>query len=245
MRNAACHVKCENGLGPFRRVARDALLVQTIVALVTLVVPFIRATATEPVPDWPLVLEENFEAGADRWEPTDPAAWRLASGRGGQVFAQVAQSKYNPPYRSPLNVALAKDSDVTDFALDVDVKSTCPDYGHRDACLVFGYQDAAHFYYVHLGKQTDDHANQIFIVDGAPRTKISERTTEGTPWNDRWHHVRIVRRAEEGTIRVFFDDLDQPVMTATDRKFTHGRIGIGTFDDTAEYDDVRLTGKRP
>lgn len=70
-----------------------------------------------------------------------------------------------------------KDLSVGDFVLDTKMLSTIKDYNHRDLCLFFGYQDPAHFYYVHLGKKTDDHANQIFIVDGSDRKKISTMTT--------------------------------------------------------------------
>jgi hypothetical protein len=128
------------------------------------------------------------------------------------------------------------------------VLSTHKDYPHRDCCLFFGYQDPANFYYVHLGKRTDDRANQIFIVNDAPRTKISLKTTSGTNWDDKWHTVRIVRYVKDGTIQVFFDDMDNPIMVAKDKTFTSGRIGVGSFDDTGDWDDIELKGlkvKRP
>jgi len=131
---------------------------------------------------------------------------------------------------------------VGDFDLEAKVRSTCKPYPHQDACLVFGYQDPVHFYYVHLGRKTDDHANQVFIVKDAPRTKISTRTTDGTPWTDGWHKVRIVRRVADGTIAVYFDDMKAPAMTATDKTFTWGRVGLGSFDDTADWADVTLRG---
>jgi hypothetical protein len=56
--------------------------------------------------------------------------------------------------------------------------------------------------------------------------------------------VKIVRRVREGTIEVYFDDLKTPVMTATDKTFAWGQIGIGTFDDTSMWDDVKLYGER-
>jgi hypothetical protein len=193
----------------------------------------------------PRLVVEDFEKGAERWQPTDPKAWRVSDGRGGKVYDQfVKQSAYKPPHRSPFNFSLLKDVMVGDFALTAKVRSTIKDYGHRDACLIFGYQDKAHFYYVHFGKQTDDHANQIFIVNDKPRTKISAKTTDGTPWTDQWHNVKVIRRVKEGTIEVYFDDMQKPAMTATDKTFEHGQIGIGTFDDTSLWDDVRLYGKK-
>jgi hypothetical protein len=190
----------------------------------------------------PLLCKEEFEAGADRWEPTDRTAWRTTEARGGHVYSLFRQSKYVPPYRSPVNYSLLKDIFVTDFTLEAKVQSTVKDYDHRDMCLIFGYQDPAHFYYVHFGKKTDDHANQIFIVNAAPRIKISTRTTPGTNWDDEWHTVRIVRRVADGTINVYFDDMKSPVMMACDKTFTRGRIGVGSFDDTGAWDDVTLWG---
>ncbi len=198
--------------------------------------------AAEPLP---LVLRETFDHGAERWEPTDPSAWRIvAVGQGkGKAYELFGKSRYKPPYRSPLNIAWLKSPAVGDFELTVRVRSTTRDYPHRDVCLFFGRQDAGHFYYVHFGKRTDDHANQIFIVNGKPRTKISQRTSPGTPWTDGWHTLRIERRVKDGRIAVYFDDLDKPVMMAHDTTFSSGRIGIGSFDDTAQFAEVILRAK--
>jgi hypothetical protein len=95
-----------------------------------------------------------------------------------------------------------------------------------------------------LGKQADDHANQIFIVNGADRTKISITSTAGTNWTDNWHNVKVVRKPSDGTIEIYFDDMTKPVMTAKDKTFGPGRIGIGTFDDTADYDDIVIRGEK-
>ena len=46
------------------------------------------------------------------------------------------------------------------------------------------------------------------------------------------------RDAETGRIEVYFDDMTKPVMTATDKTFTSGRAGIGSFDDAGNFDRV-------
>ena len=188
-------------------------------------------------------FREDFEAGFARWEPTDPAAWRLEDGPTGKCLSQFAKSKYAPPHRSPFNIALLKDVVVGDFTLEARCRSTVKDYGHRDLCLIFGWRDAGHFYYSHLGKKTDDHANQIFLVNGAPRVKISTKTTGGIPWTDDWVRVKVVRKGPE--IAVYWKDMETPVQTAKDETFLSGRIGLGSFDDTGAWDDVVLTGKKP
>lgn len=212
-----------------------------ILGLILLLLLAVPAAADE----LPVLIEENFEQGADRWEPTDAKAWKIDEIDGRKVFSQFKKrSEYNPPHRSPYNIALLKEITVGDFVLTAKVKSTHEDYPHRDACLFFGYQDPAHFYYVHLGKRADDHANQIFIVNEAPRTKISTTTTEGTPWTDEWHNVKIVRKVEDGTIEIYFDDMKKPVMTATNDAFKWGRIGVGSFDDTTAWTDIVLRGEK-
>ena len=191
----------------------------------------------------PLVFADDFEDGASHWKPTDPTAWQIRKTARGAVYSQFKKkSDYEPPYRSPYNMSLVEGVRVSDFVLDVKVQSTHEDYGHRDVCLFFGYQDPSHFYYVHLGKKTDDDANQIFIVNGAARTKISTKTTPGTDWDDQWHHIRVARSTGDGSIRVYFDDLDEPIMTATDKNFLWGQVGVGSFDDTSDWDDLVLGG---
>jgi hypothetical protein len=192
--------------------------------------------------DLPLVFQDKFAAGAGAWQPTDPTAWKIIDAGSGKAFSQFKQSTYKPPHRSPFNFALVKDVVVGDCVLEARVRSTTRDYPHRDVCLIFGHRDPAHFYYVHLGQKTDDHANQIFIVNGADRIKISTKTTDGTKWNDDWHRVRVARTVATGDIQVYFDDMKLPCMTATDKTFPSGRVGVGSFDDTADWTDVTVRG---
>ena len=202
-------------------------------------------SAAEPVSGarWPIVFTDDFEQGLSRWQSPDPSAFRITTEGGNHVLDQFRQSHVLTPVRSPFNRAVVRDVVVGSFQMDVKLKSTARDYPHRSLTLFFGYQDPAHLYYVHFGQQTDDHANQIFIVNDAPRVKISTRTTSGTPWNNEWHHARIIRDVSTGTIDIYFDDLQTPVMTAVDKTFTWGHVGVGSFDDTGLFDDFQLAGE--
>ncbi len=204
------------------------------------------AVAGQAAADAPLELlfQDDFDKGADRWQPTDVKAWQVVKTDKGCHYRQHKNSNYKPPHRSPLNISLIKDLSVGDFVFEARLQSTGKDGGHRDMCLFWGYQDPAHFYYVHLGKKADAHANQIFIVNGAPRTKITTKTTDGTPWDDQWHQLKIVRKVGDGTIEVYFDDMKTPAMVANDKNFTWGQVGIGSFDDSGNWDDVKLRGVR-
>lgn len=202
-----------------------------------------RAAEPQELLGMKLLVADDFESGKlDRWEMSDPQAWKLDVQGQNHVLSQFQASQVETPVRSPFNRALFKQPLVGSFVLDVKLQSTIKDYPHRDMCLFFGFQDPAHLYYVHFGKQMDAHANNIFIVNGEPRKKISTKTNDGTNWDDEWHHARVVRDAAGGKIGVYFDDMDKPAMEAEDKTFTWGQVGIGTFDDTGNFDDVRLYG---
>lgn len=192
----------------------------------------------------PLVFEEDFEHGGDRWVATDPKAWKVKEEDGNHVFALWRSSEYQPPVRSPHSIARIKELEVTDFILEAKMKQTGREYGHRDLCVFFGYNDPSHFYYVHIATKADAHANSVFLVNGEPRVSIAKERTDGTDWGTDYHLVRVERRTESGTIRVFFDDMDKPIMTAEDKTFLSGGVGFGSFDDVGQIDDVRVWGKK-
>jgi hypothetical protein len=209
------------------------------------VLTFCLAASLAADADLPLVYEDDFEKGAESWEPTDAEAWRIAETDRGKVYNQFKNSKYKPPHRSPYNISLLKAHVVSDFVLEVKVQSTDFKGGaHRDMCLFFGYQDPANFYYVHLGQRPDPNSSQIMIVDDAPRKMITTNKSPGIPWDDGWHDVKIVRDTASGKIEIYFDDMEKPVMVASDKTFTFGRIGLGSFDNHGNWDDLKLYGKK-
>lgn len=215
-----------------------------VLGVVGVLVLGVSALAGEAAaPDMPLLFQADFEDGLlDAWEPTDAKAWKIEELDGGKVLSQFQGSKYKPKVRSPLNITLIKDVNVSDFVLEVRMMSTTREYGHRDMCMFFGHQDPSHFYYVHIANQSDANANSIFLVDDQPRVSIADKRTAGTRWDDKWHTVRLVRNAKEATIKVYYDDMVTPIMESKNDRFLWGRIGLGSFDDTGRFDDVKLWG---
>lgn len=184
----------------------------------------------------PALFEDDFSDGLSRWEVLDPATWREGDG-----FVEITarESAYRPPHRSPGHVALARGVEAGDVAITFRVKSTLDTGPHRDCCVFFGWQDPAHFYYVHLGARPDPRSGQIMIVDGADRRPLTTNERP-VPWGDGWHTVKVVRDTATGSIRVYFDDLAEPLLEATDKTFGAGRVGIGSFDDLCAFDDMRI-----
>lgn len=200
----------------------------------------------------PVILDEDFENGMDRWQASDGdssnSVWKVIEAAtepgqtGNHVLRVTGASKYEPPYRSPLSIAWLKDVQVGDFELTARAQNTNTNGGpHRDLCVFWGRQSPSEFYYVHFGAQADPHACQIFIVNNSDRMMITSDQAEGTPWTDGWHNLKVTRHA--GSVKVYFDDMTRPMMAAQDTTFGAGEIGLGTFDDHGNFDDVVLRGE--
>ena len=207
----------------------------------------IAPVAAAEKPELPLVYKDGFEEGADKWQPTDPSAWKILKTERGKVYSLVKRkSKYKPKHRSPHSIALLKDVKVGDFVLAVKIKSTRDTGNHRDACLFFNYQDPTHFYYVHFSASSDGLHNIIGLVNGADRAKINREPAGETEFRltDReWHDFKVTYDAETAEIQAFLDDMATPIITASDSTLPHGLVGVGSFDDTGSFDDLKLFGE--
>ena len=130
---------------------------------------------------------------------------------------------------------------ATSFQLDLMVRSTSPKASFADVVIVLGYQSKLSYYYAHLCDQAGDTSHGIYRVDGDHRRPITKQRNAGVTWGGRWHHVRVVRRWREGgAIMVYFDDMSAPVLTAASLRFDLGRIGVGSYNDLADFDSITL-----
>jgi hypothetical protein len=200
--------------------------------------------ASGEVPEgYKVVYEQDFsqEESLAHFEFTDPKVWKFGKTAQGRTYIEhVARSQYKYKVRSPYNIALLKKLKVKSFVLEMNMQQTGKEYGHRDMCVFYNVIDRSHFYYTHIASATDTHAHNIFIVNDKPRTAISLTTSKGHQWGKAWHKVRIVRDADKGTIEVYINDMNTPIMTAEDTTFGWGYVGFGSFDDTGRISDLKV-----
>ena len=191
-----------------------------------------------------LSYAEDFENGAALgWEPVNPTDWRVEVEREGanRFYSLFKQFTHGVP-RRPIQFSLLKGKNFTDFTLTCRVRR--PNSKSTALILVFGYQDETHYYYAHF--DMDDNAdmwphNGLFVVDGEPRRRIG--TPKGVPLlpDTGWHKVKIVRRADTGSIALYMDDATKPVMEAVDHRYRWGQIGLGSFHGLGHFDDIQIT----
>jgi hypothetical protein len=193
-----------------------------------------------------LLAECDFENGAaESWQPNDPAHWRVVDDGGSMVYELNAPGEQGK-VRAPTSWSLWTGHDVASFEFTGRVRChTDPATNVRDMCVFFHFQDPEHFYYVHFAGLSDEVHNIIGLVDGADRVKINAEPVGTSVFRltDReWHAFKVVCDAETGEIRAYLDDMTKPILTARDRTLGHGLVGVGSFDDTGAFDDLKLRG---
>jgi hypothetical protein len=182
---------------------------------------------------------DNFSSGSlDRWQFPYPEDWVIGT-EGPLHFLHMLRNREPLVPRRPVQFALLKGVKVGSLNFQARMRRE-----GRSLLMVFNYVDTLHFYYTHLsvdpGAKVDVH-NGIFIVDGGPRRRIAG--TEAAPVlpDKDWHTVRVVRDIQSGSIEVLVDAQSSPRFSVIDSTFKCGQVGLGSFDETGDFTDVRLT----
>lgn len=184
-----------------------------------------------------VAFHADFEAGnLGAWQFPYPEDWAVLSGAGNH-YLHMKRSREPGVPRRPLQFALLRDTKVGSFDFHTRVRRE-----GKSMIIVFNYVDTLHFYYTHLsadrGAEQPVH-NGVFIVNGEPRKRIAGAEAPAALPDREWHTVRILRQASDGSIEVSLNG-QQPLFSVKDRTFTCGQIGIGSFDETGDFDDVDL-----
>jgi hypothetical protein len=147
----------------------------------------------------------------------------------------------------PRQITLIQAYDVSDFVLSGRMRSFAAlDNPNRDLVVVFHFQDPTHFTYVHFSASSDESHNIIGLVNDRDRIKVKlEPPGESAArlTDNAYHEFKVTYDSGSGMIQAYLNDMAAPILTSTDLTFTHGRVGIGSFDDTGSFDTIILWGR--
>ena len=184
-------------------------------------------------------FHDNFSSGKlDAWQFPFPEDW-VVKKEGPLYFLHMLRNREPLVPRRPQQFARIKDINVGSFTLETRLRRQ-----DRSLLIAFNYIDTLHFYYTHLsvdtGAKVEVH-NGIFIVNGAPRRRIAGLEAAPALPDMNWHKVRVERDVNSGSIKVFVDDESQPRFSVIDTTFKCGQVGLGSFDETGDFTDVKLS----
>lgn len=196
----------------------------------------ILASAQSGKPATPPLAEE-IEAFGLRWQVISASDWKA---EGGELRLLTARPQQSNP-RRPVQFALARTEPLARFTLEVEVMRSSP---KGSLILVYAWQKDGYFNYVHL---SDDPAskvevhNGVFHCFGGDRVRISPLEGPGSLPTGGWHAVRMRYDAASGMVQAWVDGKTSPSLKAVDLSLGAGRIGLGSFFNTASFRRFRLT----
>ncbi|MBI1354008.1 MAG: hypothetical protein GC160_06655 [Acidobacteria bacterium] len=184
--------------------------------------------------------QADFETGdLSQWLVPLPRDWKLVSEDGNRFLRLEKPGPVGNP-RRPTKFALWKADCVGDFKLTVRVRRI-----DKSLLVAFGYQNRSRFYYAHISSDDGNHSvhNGLFKVHGGSRFRIAGVGSAPALPDQDWHTIRIERTLADDRIAVFVDDDKEPRFEAIDGSFRFGRVGLGSFDETGDFDDFHLEGE--
>ncbi len=216
----------------------------TVQLAVSLVLVLACADANES--ELPYLVGYDFEEGhAEGLAPKIADSWQVAEEDGSAVYQLLTPGEFGE-IRAPSAWSVLTGYPVSSFVFTGKLKChTDPEILARDMLVLFHYQDPTHFYYVHFSASSDGLHNIIGLVNGADRVKINTEPAGESVFrltDAEWHDFKVTFDSRTGEIQAFLDDMDTPLVTASDSTLPHGLVGVGSFDDTGSFDDLQLRG---
>ena len=217
------------------------------IGLIFLVFGISMSCLGQDLDNLPLLFHSDFENGrAEGWKPNFPEHWRTVEREDSMVYELTAPGEQGE-VRAPTSWSILQKYDVTSFVFTGRLKCNVNTANkHRDICIFFCFQDPTHFYYVHFSATSDETHNIIGLVNGADRVKINHEPPGESIFrlkDKEWHTFKISFDASTGDIKAYLEDMETPILTARDNTLTHGFVGVGSFDDTGYFDDLKLEGE--
>jgi len=211
---------------------------------ITDLAPTSNMIATDTEVDFIYRTSEGFEGehATAGFEPLEPLHWEVKQDTDGDKAYYLNTSDANSPGKGLLgeySLLPGIYDDVT-FSLNARSAEDLSKNGFADLALLFGYQDKNNYYYLMLNSGKGE--TKLFKVASGSRSELAKATDTGTDkgWlnDNNYHAIEIVHNGSQISATIDGNAL----LSAIDATFSLGRLGVGSFNDSAYFDDVSVTG---
>lgn len=184
-----------------------------------------------------LLAADSIGVFGEKWDVQSASDWVV-----GNNLLQLKVSAEPPAGqpRRPMKYALLESKPYSKVTVEADVKRN-----GRSVIIVYAYQDAAHYDYAHISVDTaasQNVHNGMFHIFGGERVRISSLEGPGSLPTQDWTPVKLVFDGETGHCYVEVNGKRNPSLDAVDLSLRWGRVGIGSFDETGDFRNVKVSG---
>jgi len=209
-------------------------------SLILLTVGLMGTSCAESNPMKP-IAKFSFEDAADvtDWQVREGSEWKISPEKG---LYQLTEPGKPGKVRRPFSWSVWKGQQVERCEIQVRARCLTPTkVKGRDVLIIFGFQDPDHYYYVHFSAENAKVHNIFAKVDGGERTPLPLKG-ERVPrlLEDGFQTLKLTHDPASGEIAAWVDG--KSVLQAVDKTFRGGYVGVGSFDDTVDFDQFTVTG---
>lgn len=173
-----------------------------------------------------VLIDESFVSSAANFTVARGGIWTVTGGK--YVLTSAATTGVGNG-----NISVHNTSVSGVYTLSADASATSNTSSPwDDFSILFNYQDANNYYYVSLNESNDASTSGIFKIAGGVITQLADITTLLTAGTT--YAVKIVR--DGSAITVSRNGVQ--IATATDATFTSGKVGFGTLNNGASFDNL-------
>ncbi len=188
------------------------------------------ALAQAPVP-----VSARIEALGQTWITQDAADWEA-----GPDLLRLRRAGQPGVPRRPTKFAIAETAPFRQVTVELEMKRD-----GRSLMIVYAWQDDNHWNYAHIS--SDEAAkvnvhNGMFHVFGGERVRISSLEGPASLPVADWVPVKLVFNGDTGLTYVEVNGRRNPSLDAYDLSLRHGRIGLGSFNETGSFRRLRIQG---
>lgn len=185
-----------------------------------------------------LIGGDSLSVFGHRWTVEKPSDWAVEDG----VLKLVVSSEPLPGQpRRPTHFALAETPAFRRVTVEAEIQKN-----GRSLIIVYAWQDKDHYNYAHISSdmavQSNMH-NGMFHIFGGERVRISSLDGPGSLPGPAWTPIKLVFDGESGRCFVEVNGKRNPSLDAVDLSLRYGRIGLGSFDETGEFRNVKIKGE--
>jgi len=181
---------------------------------------------------------ESVGAFGSRWTVLSASDWSVENGILRLLKPGVPPEIYP---RRPTRFALLESKPFRKVTVEAELKRN-----GRSLIMVYAWQDDTHYNYAHLSSdaaaQQKVH-NGMFHIFGGERVRISSLDGPASLPTQEWTPVKLVFDGDSGRCHVEVAGRRNPSLEAVDLSLRWGRIGLGSFNETGAFRNVRVTGK--
>jgi hypothetical protein len=182
---------------------------------------------------------DAVEAFGYRWTVPIRSDWAV-EGSGPQQILKLLVARPSLQPRRPSQYALADAGPFEAVTLEADVRR---DQG--SLIIVYAWRDENHFNYAHLSVDTGVKQpvhNGIFHVYGGDRVRISQEQGPAALPATGWTPVKLTWSGKTGLVQVEVSGKPLPSLRGVDLSISSGKVGLGSFFETAQFRNVKIQG---